>query len=57
MKASPYQQDKSAAAFDLHAKLARQEKANPSLVEDQAFQRKRRRAYRQFLSLFSRGDA
>lgn len=54
---TPYRADDSAAAFDRHAKLARMEKANPSLVEDQAFQRKRQRAYRQFLTLFSRGAA
>lgn len=54
MTAIRYHEDDATAAFDRHAALARQESANPSLVEDQKFQRKRRRAYRQFLSVFTR---
>lgn len=57
MTATRYHKDDASSAFDRHAALARQEKAEPALVEDQKFQRKRRRAYRKFLSAFTRGAA
>lgn len=57
MTAFRHHEDASAAAFERHAALARQERAEPALIDNEKFQRKRRRAYRKFLSAFTRDAA
>lgn len=57
MSRSAQPADLPASTFARHAELARQERANPALIDDAAFQRKRHRAYRRFLRAFTEGEA
>ncbi len=57
MSDATYHEEKAAAAYDRHAMLARMEKANPWLIDNAGFQRRRRIAYQMFIALFSRGAA
>lgn len=57
MSMASHLSDDATAAFDRHARLARQEKADPSLIDCPAFQKRRRAAFRRFLKIFTGGAA